>query len=370
MCESMGHIHPQLRHGPAASSHATNTAARILAARDVAGTDASWILPCLSIGVPQEIVPRTMASANARIAKFLIDAKTIRERDIPGQWRDALEVCEKALDAWLKREIGDLHCIAPSFVLRPVADEANHSRASQAKAVYSEVEVAWFQPEEQQWAIGNGLERLESHIPTLGATALDVLDAQSRFVYPLFAPRDAHDIASMLYWYGENDETMAVEEMCGDDATAQAAMREEMVTAKHFTEVFPAWALSWKPMKLAQSELEKITHACDDLYAREIAVLVLALARLRIEDEFRPEIEGEFIGCGAVLSWRDDDLTVRVYDDFINMAHEGEFCDVIGEVRFALSEPATMQAWQRAMRPRFKAMRLIDDLIWRLSQGY
>lgn len=328
------------------------------------------MLPRIDPGVPAEIVPRTMASANAGIAQFLIDAKAIRERDIPAQWRDALDVCGKALDAWIKREIGDLHCIAPSFVLQPVTDQTNGNRTPHTKAAYSEAEIRWFQPEEQQWVIGSGLERLESRIPSLGATVLEVLDVQSRFVYPLFAPRDAHDIASMLYWYGEDDETMAVEEMCGDDAAVQAAMREEMVTAKHFAEAFPAWALSWKPSKLTRPDLKKIANACDDAYVREVAALALALARLRIKDEFRSDIEGEFIGFGAALSWRDDDLTVRVYDDLINMAHEGEFCDVIGEVRFALNEPAAMQAWQRAMRPRFKAMRLIDGLIWRLSQGY
>jgi len=370
MRDRMEHIHPQLQRGSAASSHAADAAAGILAARGVSAMETIWTLPRIDPGVPREIVPRTVASANAGIAQFLIEAKAIRERDIPAQWRDALDVCGKALDAWLKREIGDLHCIAPSFVLRPVTDESNGSRVSQAKAAYSEVEIAWFQPEEQQWVVGSGLERLESVVPTLGATVLNVLDAQSRFAYPLFAPRDAHDIASMLYWYGEDDETMAVEEICGDDAAEQAEMREEMVTAKHFTEAFPAWALSWKPEKLKQSDLRKIAHDCGDAYAREVAALALALARLRFKDEFKPDIEGEFIGFGAVLSWRDDDLTVRVYDDLINMAHEGEFCDVMGEVRFALSAPAAMQAWQRAMRPRFKAMRLIDGLIWRLSQGY
>ena len=87
------------------------------------------------------------------------------------------------------------------------------------------------------------------------------------------------------------------------------------------------------------------------------------------DDEYRPEIDGEFIGFGAVLSWRADDLTVRVYDDLINNAHQGEFCDVMGDVFFDLKEPRAMGAWQRKMHSRFDAIRLIDALIWRLSEA-
>lgn len=173
----------------------------------------------------------------------------------------------------------------------------------------------------------------------------------------------------MMYWYGEEDETLAVEECCGDDQQAQAAMREEMITKSRILQAYPEWALSWKPEKLGKAELIKIIDACKDTYAAEVASLVLELARMRIQDAFQPEIEGEFIGFGAVLSWREDDLTVRIYDDLINMAHEGEFCDLMGEVFFDLSDPRAMQAWQRNMRQRFKAMRLIDRLIWRLTEG-
>lgn len=369
MLEGMEHIHSAMRRtGNAPAARAAAIAASRVAA--AGGISHPLALPRIDHRIPCEIVPRKLASANARIAQFLIDAKAIKERDIPAQWRDELEVCRMGLNAWLKREIGDLRCIAPKFVLQPMADEdAGMRRSAPTKTTCSHVEILWFQHDEQQWAIGGGLERLEAVMPGLGITVLDVLDNQSRFVYPLFAPRDAHDVASMLYWYGEDDETMAVEEMCGDDAAAQATMREEMVTAKHFTEAYPAWALVWKPEKLKQLELTGIVREGKDAYAKDIAAMALELARLHIKDEFRPDIDGEFIGFGAVLSWCEDDLTVRVYDDLINMAQEGEFCDVMGEVRFALNEPEAMQAWQRSMRPRFKAMRLIDSLIWRLSQA-
>ena len=370
MFTGMGRIRPPVRRGGTspACRLAPESALRVSAA---GGVTPAGVLPRIAGSVPREIFPRRLASANAGIARFLIDAKAIREADIPAQWRDELEVCRKALDAWLKRELGALHCIVPRFILRPVVPVVSGcSRQSSSATAYNQVKVAWFQQREEQWPIGGGVERLEAAVPRLGATALDVLDRQSGFVYPIFVPRTARDVASMLYWYGEEDETLAVEECCGDDPAAQAEMRADMVTKSGITESYPAWALSWKPPTLGTAELKKVADDGTDAYAREVASLVWALARMRIQDRFRPEIEGEFIGFGAVLSWREDDLTVRIYDDLINMAHEGEFCDMIGEVCFDLSDPETMQAWQRRMRQQFKAMRLIDRLIWRLSEGH
>ena len=70
-----------------------------------------------------------------------------------------------------------------------------------------------------------------------------------------------------------------------------------------------------------------------------------------------------------MLSWRNDDLTVRVYDDLVNAAHQSDFCDVMGDVFFDLHDPDAMRAWQRRMRRRFEAIRLIDGLIWRLAEA-
>jgi PRTRC genetic system protein F len=327
------------------------------------------VLPRLGGDIPHAIMPHKLARANANIARFLVDAKSIRQADIPAQWRDMIEVCAGALNGWLQRELGELHCIAPQFVLRPVMPSyaGCASPSNTAPPETGQVEVVWFQ-HERQWVIGKGVERLEQQMPRLGATVLDLLERKGRFVYPLFVPRIAHEIASMLYWYGEADETMAIEECCGDDVQAQAEMYEDMVTKADIDAAYPDWALSWKPPVLKKTELMQVIQSCDDTYVKDVASLALQLSCMRINVSFQPEIEGEYIGFGAVLSWREDDLTVRIYDDLLNSAHEGEFCDLVGEVGFDLSDPQAMQAWQRTMRHRFKAMRLIDRLIWLLSE--
>lgn len=369
MLEGMGRFRTQLRRRDDATPAASAAAAaiRLPAAGSVS---AGWGLPHLGAGVPLELTPRRLASANATVARFLLEAKAVRERDIPATWNDELLVCQGALDAWVKREIGALHCLAPQFVLRPVLGSARDPcGSSMQKIKYSQIQITWFQQDEEQWALGRGLERLEQGTPMLGATALDLLDAQSRYVYPVFTPRMTQDVASMMYWYGEDDENFALDEACPDDEQARAAMREEMVTKALLTEAFPAWALAGQAETLDASALGRIAEQASDEYARDVAALLARLARLHIKDDCRPEIEGEFIGFGAVLSWRKDDLTVRVYDDLVNAAHQSEFCDVMGDVFFDLHDPGAMRAWQRRMRRRFEAIRLIDGLIWRLSEA-
>lgn len=369
MLEGMGRFHTPLRRSAGAqqSGIAASSAVRLAA---TCRLRAGWGLPRLDARVPRELTPHRLASANATVARFLLGAKAVREDDIPATWSDELLVCQAALDAWVKREIGPLHCLAPHFVLRPVRGSARDPCGSPTQKVeYSQIQVAWFQQDEQQWPVGYGLERLEHAVPGLGATALRLLDEQSRFVYPVFTPRTAQDVASMLYWYGEEDETFALEEACGDDEEARAATRNEMVTKAHLTEAFPAWSLAWQSAALDAAKLARIADDSGDAVTRDVAGLLARLARLKIKDDCRPEIDGEFIGFGAVLSWRTDDLTVRVYDDLINTAHQAEFCDVMGEVFFDLRGPRALRGWQRKMRGRFEAIGLIDELIWRLSEG-
>jgi PRTRC genetic system protein F len=146
-------------------------------------------------------------------------------------------------------------------------------------------------------------------------------------------------------------------------------MYEDMVTKSDIDAAYPDWALSWNPSVLKKAELMQVTQHCEDRYVVEVASLILELSRMRINESFQPDIDGEYIGFGAVLSWREDDLTVRIYDDLLNSAHEGEFCDLIGQISFDLHDPQAMHKWQHTMHHRFKAMRLIDRLIWWLSKG-
>lgn len=328
-------------------------------------------LPRLAGAIPLSVVPCQLAMANAAVARFLIQAGAVREGDIPQAWDDALQVCERALDAWVKRELGALHCFRPYFSLAAVDEAGGYPSASRKEPVrYHKVDICWGECRERQWVVGDALETLERQQAGFGVAVLDVLREKSRFVYPLFMPDLACDVASYVYWCGEENEEAALDMECGDNEEEREAMREDMVTRKKLDEAFPAWAIAKSSKRrLPRGALARLAQDASDPLARDIAADVLALATLRIEDAFRPDVDGEYIGFGAVLSWREDDLTVRIYDDLLQLAHQSGFCDRMGELEIALDAPQAMRGWQSAMRVRFRAIRLLDRLIDRLSAG-
>lgn len=337
-------------------------------------------LPRIGLLVPRTIAPGPLLAANAMVSRFLIEAEAFDEADIPATWSDSLDACQQALDAWLKRQIGALYCLTPRFALHMVSRDGESYRyyGSQPPKHFDvgAVEASWCEYHEQEWPVGAGLEALSARLQGLGTVVLHVLCRQSAFVYPLFTPDIACDVATYLYWCGEDDEEAALDMNCGEDEEEREEMRAEMVTKSMLEASFPAWSRRWpRGLELAQCVrflrwAVKCLRAPDDLSAKAAAEDALALARLDIDDTFRPDVDGEFVGFGAVLSWRDGDVTTRIYDDLLNLAHQGEYCEHMGEIQVALDDPGAFAAWQRAMTSRFEAIRLIDRLIHRLSAGH
>ena len=338
-------------------------------------------LPRLGASVPRKIVPGRLGAANATITRFLLDAKAFRGSDLPEACDDSMRACERALANWIARQMGPLRCLRPAFRMQ-VLDSFGHTidRCLQGSdrelPPYAAVEVSWSEGGVQEWPVGRRLEELEVACPGVGATVLHVLHRQALRAYPLFTPTVACDMASWVYWYGEEDEETALDMQCGDDdEDAREAARAEMVSRDLLDDTFPVWARTWPgrrtkdclPNLWSTIDLRRAAKQLADPRQRAIVGDAIALARLRIADDFRCDCDGEFVGFGAVLSWTEGDLTTRVFDDLMQHAQEGECCDCMGEQRMALSAPAAMTQWQRAMRPRFKAIALIDRLIGRLS---
>ncbi len=201
----------------------------------------------------------------------------------------------------------------------------------------------------------------------LGSTVLDLLEHKASHAYPLFTPCLALDEASYLYWRGEDDETLALDEDCGDNEAERAAMAQDMITRADIEQTFPEWALEYNRPRLPAAILATIAreHACD--YVRHAASLASSLQVTRTTAQYSPEQDGPFTGFGAVLCWRDGDLSVQISDDYANLAWQGEYCDEIGKVTFALDDPASMRNWMRNIRPNLNAVGLLDSLIWHLA---
>ena len=130
-------------------------------------------LPRLATSIPRTLIPAPLARANAAVSRFLIEAGAIREGDIPAVWDDTLQVCERALDAWVKRELGPLHCLSPGFAMVAVDAGGGYPAARPGVPLrYSAVDLYWYETREHEWPIGQGLEALDRECP--GVTSVEV----------------------------------------------------------------------------------------------------------------------------------------------------------------------------------------------------
>ena len=206
-------------------------------------------LPRIGAQVPRTIAPGPLLAANAIVSRFLIEADAFEEADIPATWPDSLNASQQALDRWIKRQIGPLHCLNPRFGLHLLSRDGDYysTFTNQPKRHFDvgAVEASWGEYHEQEWAVGEGLAALSRQVPGLGPVVLHVLRRQSAWVYPVFTPDIACDVVTYLYWCGEDDEEIALDMHCGEDEEARAAMREEMVSKATLGAAYPAWARCW-----------------------------------------------------------------------------------------------------------------------------
>lgn len=335
-------------------------------------------LPRLDGQIPLSLVATSQSLCNAALCNTLIASGFVEEQDLPDQLSDPLRACESAISTWIKREIGPLHCLHPRFAIEVLDARGVYPAMRDGQQTpYGMLDVYWCEYSEAEWPVGRKLEALNEAMPHLGATVLQVLRQQSLYVYPLLTPDIAVDMASMIYWHGEEDEEAALDMMCdeGDEADREA-MRDEMVTRQMLNDAYPEWGQKWVAHAGKGVKGRRRPHPCSLTKAvktlaeplmRQIAVDALALSRLALDDTFRPDMEGEYIGFGAVLSWKEGDVTTRIYDDVLNLAHQGEYCDRMGEQQIAMDDPDALAAFFHRMSVRFEAIGLIDRLIHALS---
>ncbi len=330
--------------------------------------------PALADGIPASIMPTAGQRVAGMLARYLVCGGAVTERSFPQASTDPLQACTMALSAWLHQHIGDTACLSPVFSLQPVETCKVHEiKETQPVQEPSDVDgvqgmhIYWEEGSVYRWTVGPCLNRLEAAVPGLGATVLRVLEDKSSIAYPLLTPSVLLEQASNLYWLGEPDETEYLDEYCDGDPDVREAMRADMVTRAEIEASFPSWALT-RAAGLSQRRLHALSTSHDNSFVRRMAELAFALARTPVSRDFMARREGLFIGFGAVLCWADDDVVVRVSDDYAQYAWQGDSFGEIGEVVLPADEPSALRRWMRAMTPHLHAIGLIDRLLHHLSE--
>lgn len=334
-------------------------------------------LPRIDPDIPLRLVPVAARQRGAHLARVLIQAGLIDARTLPARMdADHIATCRAALTAWLNQRLCGLRCLRPMFSLG-LHEAAGSEFAGEHDGYRLRGQIAWYGGG-GTWCVGPALECLEAFHARLGMTVLRIIEDRSWRTLPLFTPGTALDVARDFYWYGEEDEETALQESWGDDADAREAMRAGMVTRTLFDATYPKWALPGasqrRPLRTRQIA-EAAEQAIGSAGPRIQGVIQDAGALMRLRVPARApqaqDQEGYFIGFAGVLTWREDDpVTPRVVDDFEQMVGEsGEFFEESGTCEVDLCGPEALLRWVKDMEPWFAAVRLIDSLIFRLSDG-
>lgn len=175
-----------------------------------------------------------------------------------------------------------------------------------------------------------GIEALEHVRAGLGQTVLATLYDAFRMLPLCFTPEYAFGIASYIYWYGEVDETEAIEEMM---ALHDVKTREELETVtdvftrSQFFAAMPEWA-TFAQRVLTRRQVQ-IAAGRDD-YAREVVEAMDSLWNIvRFYGPFADLRSSDFgadpIDFALLVRWSDDDEITRVVDDFLHQSADGDY---------------------------------------------
>jgi PRTRC genetic system protein F len=331
-------------------------------------------LPHIDSRIPTALVPRDSRLRGALMARAMLQAGVITERTLPARLdADHLKTCQRALQTWLHDALSSVQFLRPLFRLTLGEPADIGLTTGDGKGLPKPgAEIAWYGTGGVR-SVGPALEQLENVRPRLGMTVLRTIEHAAWRTLPLFTPSMALEAASEAYWYGEEDEEMALDESCGADEAARADMRENMLTRQMFDETFPPWALHWRNCDKGLSNWTLRRCAAEMRNRRVVAVIkdVLAIKAIKLPEADGSQREGRFIGFAGLLSWGERDaLSLRVVDDYQQMIGEsGEYFEECGSRRVAIDSPEGFGAWLNEMDGWCRTVRLLDGLIVKLSEG-
>ena len=324
-------------------------------------------LPVVDPGIPCALVPQASRRRGALLARTLLRTGVVDAALMPARpGPDHLRNCQTVLEGWVRRELGALRMLRPYFAmnLREAGNDAGH-------AVGPSCTIEWGGESFGVRCVGPALEFLERHQPRLGRTVLHVLERQASRTLPIYTPAIVMECASDVYWYGESDEDMALEEACGDDADERKAMRDNMVTRAMFDSTFPGWALGGRSRPVGRRTLQRIAESASDRRVANVIESLISVLGVDLPNYDWSYREGRFVGFSGVLAWgREDELTGRVLDDYEQMISEsGDYFETCGELTIAVEDHEAFAHWFDAMRPWCRATRALDGLIWQICEG-
>lgn len=219
-----------------------------------------------------------------------------------------------------------------------------------------------------EWiTVGRAFESIENEYPGLGRTALGFLDqVLVRFGCP-HTPSGMMEMCQNIYWMGEDNEDLVIEEMGGEDADVP---RRDVL----FDGV-PEWAFNGYAPELPRVEPDDFAAHAERLSDRPVGRLMSALLKLHqinsIQGVFldTPEEENEYGEASypneppVVIEWDEDGQFNQIIDDHHRYEDErGEYPPWVGCVMFRPDVAGIQESLPR-IRHTGQVLRALDEAL-------
>lgn len=313
----------------------------------------AWALPQINEAVPTSIKIKSDSNFWRKAAVTLLEREVILDEDCAGAGSIAT-VIERCLLRLMGPSVGGV--INGLILVSKSADDywfgqQDYWEDSGHDPFEAALYLAVFTPDTGTRLLQPVMEPMATKFPELAETIMATLCGAQFSVPHFWTPSLALDLASHLYWEGEDSEEGGVE--------SYGLSADEVVRRSDFASI-PEWALNPK-VKLASSQIRGI-GAEAPAYQAVCDALLLVMELLS---------EGADLFCylgdgcmeGLVLRWNQSDVVMRVFDDRANSTYQNSDCytELIGLRRIPLADPLpALEAFSKGAKLVAVVGRLIE----------
>ena len=214
------------------------------------------------------------------------------------------------------------------------------------------------------------LLELESAFSGLGRTAIHAAQQASFKTFVVFTPSVAKDIASYLYWQGEETDADVIENI--RDQGVEEQDLDDFFLPSQFIEPFPP--LFFEAGSLPDAELQNIAEAAPGGLAGEVAKVILSINGLINDGAELPGLHDysndlAFFSCILGID-ADNDPVSRVIDDHFEQANAaGDVYTGFYGVTKVPFEVEAFNQWRENMEKGFALYSKLDQLIRLIKKG-
>jgi PRTRC genetic system protein F len=289
----------------------------------------TFSVPALD-GIPASYrigVGRTFAR---ELTLSLLDGQVITEADLDKRPKTELDLATRALTRRWSQITEGMRYFDWKLRIETTPEGSYPSMADTGDVVWAAIQTENGPVSCRQLYIGEAVQALERVRTGLGQTVLATLYDALGMLPQVASPWSIFGLASYTYWYGEMDETEALQEMMAlhDVKSLEELMTvTDVFTRRAFFEGMPEWAVFPK-RALTANQVRRA--ASRDGFAREIVDAMDSLWNIvnfygPFADLRSSDVGADLIDYALLMRWSPDDQLTRVLDDFLHTTSDGEY---------------------------------------------